>query len=129
LSFSYQKYWFGIRKKPISDPVSGVKKAPDPGSATLSKTFPLSVIDMGGFSCSHEELQYARKVVSYNETVASGGAKPDLLPSFASLFPEDTRQVGISLTRPQGFGSGSAWIRINLSCWIRIQEGKNDPQK
>jgi hypothetical protein len=20
----------------------------------------------------------------------------------------------------QGFGSGSAWIRINLSCWIRI---------
>jgi hypothetical protein len=29
----------------------------------------------------------------------------------------------------QGFGSGSAWIRINLSCWIRIQEGKNDPQK
>jgi hypothetical protein len=20
-------------------------------------------------------------------------------------------------------------IRINLSCWIRIQEGKNDPQK
>ncbi len=34
----------------------------------------------------------------------------------------------------QGFGSGSvsgsAWIRINLSCWIRIriQEGKNDPK-
>ncbi len=29
----------------------------------------------------------------------------------------------------QGFGSGSALIRINLSCWIRIgiQEGKNDP--
>ncbi len=33
----------------------------------------------------------------------------------------------------QGFGSGSvsgsgsAWI--NLSYWIRIQEGKNDPQK
>ncbi len=28
-----------------------------------------------------------------------------------------------------GFGSESAWIRINLSCWIRIriQEGKNDP--
>ncbi len=31
-----------------------------------------------------------------------------------------------------GFGSGSAWIRINLSCWIRIrnlnadQEGKHD---
>ncbi len=35
----------------------------------------------------------------------------------------------------QGCGSGSvsgtesAWIRINLSCWIRIQEGKNYPQK
>ncbi len=30
----------------------------------------------------------------------------------------------------QGCGSGSAWIRINLSCWIRIriQEGKNDPK-
>jgi hypothetical protein len=61
------------------------------------KTFPLSVTDMGGFYCSHEELQYARKVVSYNETVASGGAKPELLPSFASLFPEDTRQVGAVL--------------------------------
>jgi hypothetical protein len=24
--------------------------------------------------------------------------------------------------------SGSAWIRINLSCWIQIQEGINDPQ-
>jgi hypothetical protein len=22
-----------------------------------------------------------------------------------------------------------AGLRINLSCWIRIQEGKNDPQK
>jgi hypothetical protein len=21
----------------------------------------------------------------------------------------------------QGFGSGSTWIRINLSCWIRIR--------
>ncbi len=31
----------------------------------------------------------------------------------------------------QGCGSvsWSAWIRINLSCWIRIQEGKNDSQK
>jgi hypothetical protein len=28
----------------------------------------------------------------------------------------------------QGCGSGSAWIRINLSCWIRIQECKNDLQ-
>ncbi len=31
---------------------------------------------------------------------------------------------------PNPHGSGSAWIRINLSCWIRIwiQEGKNDLQ-
>jgi hypothetical protein len=30
----------------------------------------------------------------------------------------------------QGCGSGSAWIHISLSCWIRIriQEGKKDPQ-
>jgi hypothetical protein len=55
---------------------------------------------MGGFWYSHEELQYARKVVSYNETVASGGAKPELLPSFASLFPEDTRQVGTGFHFP-----------------------------
>jgi hypothetical protein len=27
----------GIRKKPIPDPGPGVKKAPDPGSATLVK--------------------------------------------------------------------------------------------
>jgi len=42
LSLSSQKYGFvirdprsGIQKKPIPDP--GVKKAPDPGSATLQK--------------------------------------------------------------------------------------------
>ncbi len=36
----------------------------------------------------------------------------------------------IYLPNDQVCGSGSAWIRINLSCWIRIriQEGKNDPQ-
>jgi hypothetical protein len=31
-----------------------------------------------------------------------------------------------------GYGSGSARIRINLSCWIRIRKfnaAKNDPQK
>jgi hypothetical protein len=26
-----------------------------------------------------------------------------------------------------GFGSGSAWIRINLSCWIRIRIQIADP--
>jgi hypothetical protein len=27
----------------------------------------------------------------------------------------------LNLKNIQGFGSGSAWIRINLSCWIRIR--------
>jgi hypothetical protein len=31
------------------------------------------------------------------------------------------------LTPNQGFGSGSAWIRINLSCWIRIRIQIADP--
>jgi hypothetical protein len=30
-------------------------------------------------------------------------------------------------TTSQGFGSGSAWIRINLSCWIRIRIQIADP--
>ncbi len=29
--------------------------------------------------------------------------------------------------KKQGFGSGSAWIRINLSCWIRIRIQIADP--
>ena len=32
------------------------------------------------------------QVVAYNEAVSGGGVKPDLLASFASLFPEDTDQ-------------------------------------
>jgi hypothetical protein len=31
------------------------------------------------------------------------------------------------LKNEQGFGSGSAWIRINLSCWIRIRIQIADP--
>ncbi len=31
--------------------------------------------------------------------------------------------------RPQPAPQAGLRIRINLSCWIRIQEGKNDPQK
>jgi hypothetical protein len=33
------------------------------------------------------------------------------------------RPVTEALCQSQGFGSrsGSAWIRINLSCWIRIR--------
>ena len=33
----------------------------------------------------------------------------------------------IIYTEIQGFGSGSAWIRINLSCWIRIRIQIADP--
>jgi hypothetical protein len=51
-------------------------------------------------------------------------------------WEEEIRQEALTLTPSsqaespfqQGCGSGSAWIRINLSCWIRIQEGINDPQ-
>jgi hypothetical protein len=39
------------------------------------------------------------------------------------------RCVAKTSSRHQGFGSGSAWIRINLSCWIRfrIQIAGPDP--
>jgi hypothetical protein len=44
LTIRYQKYGFGIldlrsgiQKKPVPNPGSRVKKAPDPGSATLKK--------------------------------------------------------------------------------------------
>jgi hypothetical protein len=39
-------------------------------------------------------------------------------------------KVKTPLVPYQGCGSGSAWIRINLSFWIRIriEEGKNDPE-
>ncbi len=59
------------------------------------------------------------------------------------MFENQNGTVPYSLK--QGFGSvsgfGSAWIRINLSCWIRIRiriqiadpdpgpGGQNDPQK
>ncbi len=38
-------------------------------------------------------------------------------------FLMDARKLGSYCTNrwSQGFGSGSAWIRINLSCWIRIR--------
>jgi hypothetical protein len=38
-------------------------------------------------------------------------------------------QEQVSCLTFQGFGSGSAWIRINLSCWIRnsIQNADPDP--
>jgi hypothetical protein len=55
-----------------------------------------------------------------------------LLLLFPYFFPDPDL---VALSSDQGCGSvsgsGSAWIRINLSCWIwiRIQEGKNDPQK
>ena len=40
-------------------------------------------------SLSHHELLYARAVVTYNSSVASGGVKPDLLKLLAELFSEE----------------------------------------
>ncbi len=36
-------------------------------------------------------------------------------------------QLLIPYSPSQGFGSGSAWIRSNLSCWIRIRIQIADP--
>jgi len=47
---------------------------------------------LGTSSLNHTELQYAKKVVAYNEAVSGGGVKPDLFSSFSSLFPEDSEQ-------------------------------------
>ncbi len=56
----------------------------------------------------------------------------DMLES-STLFRScsSSSSAAICFLYEQGFGSGSgsAWIRINLSFYIRIQEGKNDPQK
>jgi len=40
-------------------------------------------------SLSHHELAYARAIITYNSSVASGGVKPDLLPMLADLWTED----------------------------------------
>ena len=54
-----------------------------------------------------------------------------LLPTYD--MPGRLAIGNIWYARKQGFGSGSgsAWIRVNLSCWIRIriQEGKNDQKR
>jgi hypothetical protein len=50
-------------------------------------------------------------------------ADPDPENKFRSGF------LMCNTTCDQGFLSGSAWIRINLSCWIWIQEGKMLPTK
>jgi len=69
----------------------------DPGLAdlTISKGDITRVHDSamaGRSSLSSLELQYSKKVVEYNQIVAAGGVKPDLLKSFASLFPEESDQ-------------------------------------
>ena len=38
---------------------------------------------------SHHELVYARAVVTYNSSVASGGVKPDLLAMLSDLWTEE----------------------------------------
>ncbi len=44
-------------------------------------------------------------------------------PALTPIFCVRTLQQ-LLLTAWQGCGSGSAWIPINLCCWIRIQEAK-----
>jgi hypothetical protein len=48
------------------------------------------------------------------------------------LFSKQSRETSVVdpsiWAGQQGCGSESAWISINLSCWIRIQEDKNDPE-
>ncbi len=43
---------------------------------------------------------------------------PDPDPLFRGMDPDPALDPDPSI---QGFGSGSAWIRINLSYWIRIR--------
>jgi len=91
----------------------------DPGLAdlTISKGEITRLHDStlsGRSSLTHLELQYAKKVVQYNETIAAGSIKLDLMGSFASLFPEESDQeisvlweyaskmADISVTRPVG---------------------------
>ncbi len=72
------------------------------------------------------------------------GRRKELIVFFFCWIFRIGVSVGILFWNPlqcrnQGFGSGSAWIRINLSCWIRIRiqiadpdpdpGGQNDPQK
>ncbi len=58
---------------------------------------------------------------------------PDFFHPGTKHYVEHRNVFMDALPGMQGFGSGSvsAWIRINLSCWIRIriQEDKNDPKK
>ena len=49
----------------------------------------------GRSSLTHLELMYAKKVVSYNQTVASGGIRPDLMGSFTAAFNEETEQAAV----------------------------------
>lgn len=63
--------------------------------STVSRTHDST---MAGASClSQHELLYARAVVTYNEAVASGGVKPDLLESLSGLFSEEKEPEVASL--------------------------------
>ena len=56
---------------------------------------------------SHHELVYARAVVTYNSSVASGGVKPDLLTMLSDLWTEEREpEVIIEL----GLISRYCWI-------------------
>ena len=68
---------------------------------------------------SHHELVYARAVVTYNSSVASGGVKPDLLTMLSDLWTEEREpEVIIEL----GLISRYCWIFsdiLSATCSIR----------
>jgi hypothetical protein len=54
-------------------------------------------------------------------------ADPDGYPIHILGFDEQNKNLKIYSRIFQGFGSGSAWIRINLRSWIRIRIQIADP--
>ncbi len=144
-----EKTYSGSR---VPDP--GVKKAPDPGSG--SATLVSSVADPGCLSRiwifsirdQPKKLFLSSRVVHPGSDflpISDPGVKKAPDPGSASatltvrVRPHEYRMpygtVPVCLTKNiliSVFYAGfRIRIRINLSCWIRIrmQEGKNDPQK
>ncbi len=57
-----------------------------------------------------------------------GGGASESYASFTALMG-DVLMTPLQTAGGGGVGGVGGRVRINLSCWIRIQEGKNDPQK
>jgi hypothetical protein len=82
--------------------------------------------------CAAREA-YKAIAASQREGAAAeeGGGGPEAR-DYTEYYRPEVLEAGIRAGKlipgllRQGFGSGSAWIRINLICWIRIriQEGK-----